>query len=121
MSLTRGGASIRRSRRCRFSSVSRSPLAVVRPEEARPRLEALGFRSDDVDVLAAHFLAAEERGQTGHGLSRIEWLETWESLETERRPQRVVADNGYERWDGNGALGYLVLHAIVDAQLAAPP
>ncbi len=27
----------------------------------------------------------------------------------------------YERWDGNGALGYLTLAAIVDAQLASPP
>ena len=28
---------------------------------------------------------------------------------------------GYERWDGNGALGYLTLAAIVEAQLADPP
>ena len=27
----------------------------------------------------------------------------------------------YERWDGNGALGYLTLAAIVEAQLASPP
>jgi (2R)-3-sulfolactate dehydrogenase (NADP+) len=93
----------------------------VRPEDARPRLQALGFRGEDAEVLAAHFLAAEARGQTGHGLSRIEWLETWESLETGARPRRVVADPGYERWDGNGALGYLVLDEIVKAQLAAPP
>jgi LDH2 family malate/lactate/ureidoglycolate dehydrogenase len=93
----------------------------VRPEDARPRLQALGFRDADAEVLAAHFLAAEERGQTGHGLSRIEWLATWDSLETTARPRRVVADGGYERWDGNGALGYLVLHEIVEAQLATPP
>ena len=93
----------------------------MRPEEARPRLQALGFRDHDVEILAAHFLAAEERGQTGHGLSRIEWLATWESLETTARPRRMIADAGYERWDGNGALGYLVLDEIVEAQLAAPP
>jgi (2R)-3-sulfolactate dehydrogenase (NADP+) len=34
---------------------------------------------------------------------------------------RVAAVEGYERWDGNGALGYLVLNAIVQAQLAEPP
>jgi len=91
------------------------------PEEARPRLRALGFSERDAETLAAHFLDAERRGQTGHGLSRIEWLETWEELETEARPQRVVSVPGYERWDGAGALGYLTLAAVVEAQLAAPP
>ena len=38
-----------------------------------------------------------------------------------REPQRLHAEPGYERWDGNGALGYLTLAAIVEAQLAAPP
>ena len=36
-------------------------------------------------------------------------------------PRRLVADEGYERWDGNGALGYLTLHAICAAQLERPP
>jgi LDH2 family malate/lactate/ureidoglycolate dehydrogenase len=93
----------------------------VRPEEARPRLAALGFDDGDADVLAKHFLAAEERGLAGHGLSRIEWLETWEELPTDGRPQRIVCEPGYERWDGHDALGYLVLNAIVEAQLAEPP
>ena len=33
------------------------------PEEARPRLAALGFGPDDVETLAEHFLEAERRGQ----------------------------------------------------------
>ena len=33
----------------------------------------------------------------------------------------MVADAGYERWEGNGALGYLTLNAVVEAQLAEPP
>ena len=33
----------------------------------------------------------------------------------------MIAEGGYERWDGRGALGYLTLAAIVDAQLADPP
>jgi hypothetical protein len=33
----------------------------------------------------------------------------------------MVEDAGYERWEGNGALGYLTLAAVVDAQLEAPP
>ncbi|HEX3291638.1 MAG TPA: Ldh family oxidoreductase [Gaiella sp.] len=90
-------------------------------EEARPRLAALGFRPEDVETLAAHFLDAEARGSVGHGLSRIEWLESWETLPVDTRPERVLAEPGYELWDGHGGLGYLTLAAAVDAQLADPP
>jgi len=93
----------------------------VLPEEARPRLAALGFTPRDVDTLARHFLDAERRGLLGHGLSRIEWLETWPELPTGLRPRRVASEPGYERWDGDGALGYVVLEEVVEAQLAAPP
>jgi len=93
----------------------------MEPDEARPRLAALGFRPEDVETLAAHFLDAEARGSLGHGLSRIEWLETWETLPVDVRPERVVAEPGYELWDGHDGLGYLTLAAAAGAQLAAPP
>ena len=93
----------------------------MRPEEAHDRLAALGFRPEDVETLAEHFLDAEARGSLGHGLSRIEWLETWDDLPVDARPERVVAEPGYERWDGAGALGYLTLAAVVAAQVADPP
>ena len=93
----------------------------MRADEALDRLQALGFGRADAEVLATHFLEAEQTGCAGHGLRRIEWLETWPELETHARPRRVVGEPGYERWDGDGALGYLVLNAIVEAQLAAPP
>jgi (2R)-3-sulfolactate dehydrogenase (NADP+) len=93
----------------------------LRPDEARPRLAALGFRPDDVETLAAHFLAAEEQGRLGHGLARIEWLESWAELDPAARPERVVSRPGYERWNGAGALGYLTLGAVVAAQLEVPP
>src|SRR5579885_402979 len=93
----------------------------MRPEEARPRLSALGFRPQDVETLAEHFLDAEARGSLGHGLSRIEWLETWDDLAVDARPERLVAEPGYELWDGRGALGYLTLAAAVAAQLERPP
>jgi LDH2 family malate/lactate/ureidoglycolate dehydrogenase len=93
----------------------------VSPEEARDRLAALGFPPADVEVLAEHFLDAERSGRPGHGVRRIEWLETWPELRPGARPQRVGREPGYERWDGAGALGYLVLDAIVTAQLAEPP
>ncbi|HEY2778208.1 MAG TPA: Ldh family oxidoreductase [Gaiellaceae bacterium] len=91
------------------------------PAEARPRLAALGFRPEDVETLAAHFLDAEARGSLGHGLSRIEWLESWETLPVAARPERGVSEEGCERWDGHDGLGYLTLAAAVDTQLADPP
>ncbi|MGI8421924.1 MAG: Ldh family oxidoreductase [Gaiellaceae bacterium] len=93
----------------------------MRPEEARPRLAALGFSERDTATLAEHFLDAEHRGNLSHGLSRIEWLETLESIEPRARPERVAAEPGYERWRSNGALGYLTLSAICAAQLDDPP
>ncbi len=93
----------------------------MRPDDARPRLAALGFRASDVETLAQHFLDAERRGQVGHGLSRIEWLEGFADLVVDARPRRVTSTPGYERWDGAGALGYLTLAAVVAAQLAQPP
>ena len=93
----------------------------MRPEEAKPRLAALGFSAEDVEILGDHFLDAERRGQLGHGLSRVEWLETWEEIDTTASPVRVITEPGYERWDGSGALGYLTLHAAIQAQIANPP
>jgi len=93
----------------------------LRPEEARPRLARLGFRADDVETLANHFLDAEARGSLGHGLSRIEWLESWEELDPRPRPRLLESKEACERWDGNGALGYLTLEAVVRAQLENPP
>jgi LDH2 family malate/lactate/ureidoglycolate dehydrogenase len=94
-------------------------------EAARPqvlaKLRALGFESDDAQTLADHFLEAERRGRTGHGLSRVDWLSSLPDLDPAARPQVEVAEGGYERWDGNGALGYLTLAAIVEAQVADPP
>ncbi len=88
--------------------------------EAGERLRRLGFPDDDAEVLLAHFEEAERRGKTGHGFSRVPWLETLE-LDHDARPERIVSDEAFERWDGRGALGYLVLDAIVRATLGRPP
>ncbi len=90
------------------------------PEEARGRLQALGLADDHVGVLVEHFGEAERRGKRGHGFSRVGWLETLE-LDPAARPERVVEDEGFERWDGGGALGYLVLDEVVRATLERPP
>jgi (2R)-3-sulfolactate dehydrogenase (NADP+) len=90
----------------------------VRPED---RIAALGFSEADTATLASHFLDAESRGKLGHGLSRIDWLETLPDLQPDARPRRLLREPGYERWDGDGALGYLTLAAVVDGQVADPP
>ena len=105
-------------RRHRQASPARPQLST---EDVHGRLRALGFEEREAGVLADHFLDAEERGRTGHGLTRLDWLATLPDLDPAARPARVVADEGYERWEGRGALGYLTLAAIVDSQLAAPP
>jgi L-2-hydroxycarboxylate dehydrogenase (NAD+) len=93
----------------------------VRPEEVRPRLEELGFSAEDAETLAAHFLEAERRGRAGHGLARVEWLATLDCVDPRARPQLLVDEDGYQRWDGARALGYLTLAAICRAQLEHPP
>jgi LDH2 family malate/lactate/ureidoglycolate dehydrogenase len=85
------------------------------------RLRTLGFSEADAATLSDHFLWADRRGLTSHGLGRVDWLEGFDDLDPGARPERVEAVEGYERWDGNGALGYLTLAAAVDAQLEAPP
>ena len=90
-------------------------------EDIVERLARLGFGEEDVAVLADHFLDAEARGRKGHGLSRVEWLTTLPDLNPGARPERVFAEPGFERWEGRGALGYLTLSAICEAQLADPP
>ena len=85
------------------------------------RLRALGFPEAGARMLADHFLDAEARGKLGHGLARVEWLDSLPGLDPAARPERIVSEPGYERWEGRGTLGYLVLAAICDAQLADPP
>ena len=93
----------------------------MRPLDPFERLRALGFDERDARTLADHFLDAEARGKAGHGLSRVDWLETLAGIDPRARPRREVHEHEYERWDGNGALGYLTLAAIVETTLAEPP
>ena len=93
----------------------------VSARRGSPAAGWLGFSEADARTLADHFLDAEARGKRGHGLSRVEWLETLPGIDPTARPKKVAEASGYERWDGNGALGYLTLAAICDAVLADPP
>ena len=81
---------------------ARGPRSLHRP--CGLRTPARGSRRSgspqgEVETLAEHFLDAERRGLRGHGLSRIEWLETWEELPLTRARPRDD-EPGYERWDG---------------------
>ena len=51
----------------------------------------------------------------------MDWLESLPDLNPGARPRRTAAEPGFERWDGDGALGYLDAGRDLDAQLADPP
>ena len=85
-------------------------------EQGLARLRELGFRDADAELLWEHFDDAERRGKPSHGHARIDWLAT-QSFDAQARPHQL--DDG--RWDGNGAVGYVVLSRVCDAQIASPP
>lgn len=89
-------------------------------EEAHARLVARGFSDEDAGRLVAHFAEAEARGKPSHGFARVAWLEGME-VDAGARPECLEATGAFERWHGRGALGYLVLDAVVRGQLADPP
>jgi (2R)-3-sulfolactate dehydrogenase (NADP+) len=93
----------------------------VRPDDVVERVRALGFRERDARTLADHFFDSEARGKLGHGLSRVDWLASLPDLDPGAEPRCLEATACYERWDGNGALGYLTLAAICNGQLGSPP
>jgi LDH2 family malate/lactate/ureidoglycolate dehydrogenase len=90
-------------------------------EEGRARLRALGVPDAAVEELWAHFDGAARRGQAGHGHARIVWLETLAGFDSRAEPQLVEEREGFQRWHGRGAVGYLTLGRAVSAQLADPP
>jgi (2R)-3-sulfolactate dehydrogenase (NADP+) len=89
----------------------------MQPHEARARLEDLGLDAEATDVLFRHFADAEARGKLGHGFSRIPWLAE-QGFDLEARPVKRSSEGGVDRWDANGALGYLTLSVICDDVLA---
>ena len=90
-------------------------------EEGLSRLRSLGFGEADAQELWAHFDGAEQRGKEGHGHARIPWLEGLEGYDPSAQPVLVEHEEGFQRWHGRGAIGYLVLGRVVGAQLDRPP
>src|SRR5580765_8304386 len=97
------------------------PTSMLAAVQVGERIRALGFSEEDTRTLADHFLDAERRGKPGHGLVRVDWLESLTDLDPVAEPECVVAEACYERWEGRGALGYLTLAAICTGQLDDPP
>jgi LDH2 family malate/lactate/ureidoglycolate dehydrogenase len=93
----------------------------VQRDEGLRRLEALGFDATNAGRLWEHFDDAESRGKLGHGYSRVPWLETLDGYDAKAEPVLVVEEAGFQRWNGNGAIGYLVLAHVVARQIADPP
>jgi LDH2 family malate/lactate/ureidoglycolate dehydrogenase len=93
----------------------------VDAEEGLGRLRALGFGEEDAQELWAHFDGAERRGKQGHGHARIPWLEGLEGYDPSAEPRLAEAEEGFQRWHGGGAIGYLVLGRVVRTQLERPP
>ena len=93
----------------------------MQPEEGLARLRALGFGEEDAQELWADFDGAERRGKQGHGHARIPWLEGLEGYDPSAEPRLVEDEQGFQRWHGGGAIGYLVLGRVVRAQLERPP
>jgi L-2-hydroxycarboxylate dehydrogenase (NAD+) len=92
----------------------------VDAEEGLARLRALGFGEADAQELWVHFDGAEQRGKQGHGHARIPWLEGLAGYEPSAEPALVEEADGFQRWHGRGAIGYLVLGRVVRAQLERP-
>lgn len=90
-------------------------------EEGLARLRGLGFGEADARELWEHFDSAERRGKPSHGHSRIPWLEELDGYEAAAAPRLVEEAEGFQRWHGGGAIGYLVLACVVRAQLERPP
>jgi len=93
----------------------------VDADEGLGRLRALGFDEADAEELWAHFDSAEQRGKQGHGHARIPWLEGLVGYDPSAEPALLEEEDGFQRWHGGGAIGYLVLGRVVRAQLASPP
>jgi len=93
----------------------------VDAEEGLARLRALGFGEADAQELWQHFDGAERRGKQGHGHARIPWLEELEGYDPSAYPSLLEEDDGFQRWHGSDAIGYLVLGRVVRAQLERPP
>ena len=84
------------------------------------RALTLGFSPADADLLVDHFVDAEMRGATGHGVERLRWLAGRPGLDPTPRLTPRSRDEGLARYDAGGSVGYTALAAAIDAELDDP-
>ncbi|HEU0193752.1 MAG TPA: Ldh family oxidoreductase [Gaiellales bacterium] len=97
-------------------------VAIDRLEAAMlARAAGLGFGDADARELVDHFLGAELRGASGHGVERLRWISAFADLDPSAQPRLVERDGGIARWDAAGTLGYLALSRALAQELADPP
>jgi LDH2 family malate/lactate/ureidoglycolate dehydrogenase len=90
-------------------------------ESAGRRARRLGFGGRDAALLVDHFVDAELRGASTHGLERLRWIAGFDGLDTTARCRVLERGEGIARYDAAGALGYLALADAIDRELADPP
>ncbi len=96
------------------------PIDEVR-DALHARAAALGFGEGRAARLADHFLDAEMRGASGHGVERMRWLHGLGGLQPDAAPVEVDRSEGRVRYDAGGALGYLALAEVLERELSDPP
>ena len=107
------------SRSCSAPAPPSGPRAGVRPEERDRR--ALGFaEADDARRSPPTSTTPSGAASSGTGSRGSTGSRRCPTCSRMRGPQRVHAEPGFERWDGAGALGYLVARGDLRRQLAEP-
>jgi LDH2 family malate/lactate/ureidoglycolate dehydrogenase len=91
--------------------------------DAIARLSARGLSERDAAIVVDHLEQADASGKHGHGLGRIPWLEglLGDRIDPSGRPECLERTDGYERWHGRRALGYVTLAAACDSLVGDPP
>ena len=100
-------------------------MADVALSELRERMLGralgMGLSSADADIVIDHFVEAEMRGATGHGVERLRWIAGRPPSDPGAALRLVDRAEGRVRYDGTGMLGYVALMRALDAELADPP
>ncbi|MGN6378245.1 MAG: Ldh family oxidoreductase [Gaiellales bacterium] len=100
-------------------------MADVGLDELRARMQAracgMGMPEADADVVVDHFIDAEMRGATGHGVERLRWLAGRAGDENRGSLRLLERAEGCARYDGAGMLGYVALMRALEIELADPP
>ena len=85
------------------------------------RLQALGFDGRVAALIGEHYVDAELRGATTHGLERLRWLAGQGGIDPAARPIQIERTDSVSRWDAASAAGYAALADVLAAEVRTPP